>query len=176
MKKIIFIIIVVFIANSFYAQAVFDKFNGQDEVAAVVANKKMFELMSKVKVNPSDKEAQQYLNLIKKLDDLRSFTTTNAKTANDMKMTAENYIKTSGLNELTQVNEEGRTVKIFVKRDADNTQLKEFLMFIDSDSNTNETVLMSLTGDFKLNEIPVLTDKMKISGGDLLKRIISGMK
>lgn len=33
--------------------------------------KKMFELMSKVK-GASDKETQQYLNLIKKLDNLKS--------------------------------------------------------------------------------------------------------
>jgi hypothetical protein len=31
----------------------------------------MFELMSKVKVDASDKETQQYMNLIKKLDNLK---------------------------------------------------------------------------------------------------------
>jgi hypothetical protein len=35
----------------------------------------MFELMSKVKVDASDKETQQYMNLIKKLDNLKSLTT-----------------------------------------------------------------------------------------------------
>jgi hypothetical protein len=35
----------------------------------------MFELMSKVKVDASDKETQQYMNLIKKLDNLKVLTT-----------------------------------------------------------------------------------------------------
>jgi hypothetical protein len=44
----------------FFAQAVFDKFDGQDDVTSIIVNKKMFELMSKVKVDASDKETQQY--------------------------------------------------------------------------------------------------------------------
>lgn len=163
------------VTNSFYAQAIFDKFNGQDNISAVVANKKMFDLMSKVKVDASDKETQQYMTLIKKLDNLRSFTTTNDRAANDMKSTAESYIKTAGLSELKEVNEGGRNIKILAKKDANSTQLKEFLMLIDSDNKSNETVLMSLTGSFNLNEIPVLTDKMKVPGGDVLKRVIKGL-
>jgi hypothetical protein len=33
-------------------------------------------------------------------------------------------------------------------------------MFIEGGSKSNETVLMSLTGNFDLNEISILTDKM----------------
>jgi hypothetical protein len=54
--------------KSIFAQAVFDKFDGQDDVTSIIVNKKMFELMSKVKVDASDKETQQYMNLIKKLE------------------------------------------------------------------------------------------------------------
>jgi hypothetical protein len=57
--------------KSIFAQAVFDKFDGQDDVTSIIVNKKMFELMSKVKVDASDKETQQYMNLIKKLDNLK---------------------------------------------------------------------------------------------------------
>jgi hypothetical protein len=43
-------------------------------------------------------------------------------------------------------------------------------MFIEDASKADETVLMSLTGDFALSEIAILTDKMKIPGGDDLKK------
>jgi hypothetical protein len=43
-------------------------------------------------------------------------------------------------------------------------------MFIEGGSKTDETVLMSLTGNFDLNEISILTDKMRIPGGDDLKK------
>lgn len=49
-------------------------------------------------------------------------------------------------------------------------------MFIEGSNKTNETVLLSLTGDFDLDEIAVLTDKMKIPGGDALKRATKGKK
>jgi hypothetical protein len=42
------------ITSPFFAQAVFDKFDGQDDVTSIIVNKKMFELMSKVKVDASD--------------------------------------------------------------------------------------------------------------------------
>jgi hypothetical protein len=42
-------------------------------------------------------------------------------------------------------------------------------MFIEGGSKSNETVLMSLTGN-DLNEISILTDKMRIPGGDDLKK------
>jgi hypothetical protein len=41
-------------------------------------------------------------------------------------------------------------------------------MFIEGGSKSNETVLMSLTGNFDLNEISIL--KMRIPGGDDLKK------
>jgi hypothetical protein len=48
----------------------------------------MFELMSKVKVDASDK-TQQYMNLIK-TGQFESFTTSSTRATNDMKSAAEN--------------------------------------------------------------------------------------
>jgi hypothetical protein len=48
-------------------------------------------------------------------------------------------------------------------------------MFIDGGKG-EDSVLMSLTGDFDLNEISVLTDKMRFPGGDDLKKATKGKK
>lgn len=172
-----FIITLVFVLASqiFYAQGAFDKYDGQDDVTSVIVNKKMFDLMSKVKVDPSDKETQQYLSLIKKLDNLKVFTTQNSKVEADMKLTTDKYIKTAGLEELMRVNDSGRNVKIYVKSGTSDTQIRELFMFIDSGKN-EDTVLLSLTGNFDLNEISVLTDKMKLPGGSDLKKASKGKK
>lgn len=175
MKKLIITLVVVLVSSPFFAQTAFDKFDGLDDVTSVVVNKKMFELMSKVKVDVSDKEAQQYMNLIKKLDNLKVFTTKNDKVEADLKATADKYIKTAGLEELMRINDKGKNVRIMVKSGANDTQIKELLMFVEG-NNAEETVLMSLTGDFDLNEISVLTDKMKIPGGDDLKKATKGKK
>jgi hypothetical protein len=114
--------------------------------------------------------------LMKKLDNLKVFTTTNTKIAADMKLSAEKYMKTAGLEELMRVNDSGKNVKIWVKSGSTDTQVKELLMFIEDASKADETVLMSLTGDFALSEIAILTDKMKIPGGDDLKKATKGKK
>ena len=175
MKKFIITVVVVLVSNTFFGQSAFDKFDGQDDVTSIIVNKKMFELMSKVKMDATDKQAQQYLNLIKKLDNLKVFTTKSTRVENEMKAVVDKYIKTAGLEELMRVNENGRNIKILVKSGASDSQVKELLMFIEGAKN-DDTVLMSLTGDFDLNEISVLTDKMRIPGGDDLKKATKGKK
>lgn len=153
------------------AQSLFDKYDGEDNVTSIIVNKKMFDLMSKVKMEATDKEAQQYLALIKKLDNLKVFMTSSSKTTADMRANVEKYQKMSNLDELMRVNDGGKNVKIYVKSGSSDSQVKELLMFIEGvNVKGNETVLMSLTGDFDINEISTLTNKMNIPGGDVLKK------
>lgn len=174
-KKVFLALVFLLVANPIFAQGAFDKFDGQDDVTSVIVNKKMFEMMSKVKVDASDKEMQQYYHLIKKLDNLKVFTTKSARVEAEMKATAERYMKTANLEELMRVNDHGRSIKILVKSGAKDTQIRELLMFIDGGKG-EDSVLMSLTGDFDLNEISVLTDKMRFPGGDELKKATKGKK
>ena len=168
-KKGILTLIVVLCSNSFFAQTSFDKFDGQDDVTSIIVNQKMFELMSKVKVDTSDKQTQQYMNLIKKLNNLKVFTTQSTRVQGEMKSSVEKYIKTAGLEELMRVNDNGKSVKIMVKSGSTDSKVKELLMFVEGGKG-DDTVLMSLTGDFDLNEISMLTDKMNIPGGADLKK------
>lgn len=165
--KVILIIALVLTSNTIFAQSVFDKFDNQDDITTVIVNKKMFQMLSKV--DAKDKEAQQYINLIKKLDNLKVFVTSSDKKSDEMKAVADKYIKTAGLEELMRINEKGKNVKIFVKSGATDSQVKELLMFIEG-SGKQESVLMSLTGNFDLDELSALTDKMKLPGGDELKK------
>lgn len=169
-KKLI--ILAAFILLPFFSQAqtAFDKFDGQENIVAVIVNKKMFELMSKVKMDATDKEAQTYMSLLKKLDNLKVFTTSSAKPASEMKSTVVTYLKSNPLEELMRVNDGGRNVKIYVKSGATSSQVKELLMFIEGSGKGNETVLLSLTGNFDLDEISALTEKMNLPGGNELKK------
>ena len=173
MKKVILTLVVILTTNTFFGQTVFDKFDGQNDITAVIVNKKMFSLLSKMEVK--DKESQQYVNLIKKLDNLKVFVTTSDKKSDEMKAAADKYLKTASLEELMRINEKGKSVIIYVRSGATDSQIKEMFMFIEG-SGKEETVLMSLTGDFDLNEISVLTDKMTLPGGDDLKKASKGKK
>jgi len=176
MRKLVLALVIILLPTAFFGQAAFDKFDGQDDVTSIIVNKKMFQMMGSVKMDNKDKEAQQYLNLIKKLDNLKVFTTNSTRVTADMKATSEKYMKSAGLEELMRVNDNGKNIKISVKSGSNDSQIKELLMFMEGSSKGNETVLMSLTGDFDLNEISVLTDKMKIPGGDELKKATKSKK
>ncbi|KGO89469.1 DUF4252 domain-containing protein [Flavobacterium suncheonense] len=171
MKKLFLTLVIALSSTVIFAQSAFDKYDGQDNVTSVIVNKKMFELMSKVKVDASDKEAQAYMSLLKKLDNLKVFTTNSSKTASEMKSTVGSYLKSNPLDELMRVNDSGKKVNIYVKSGATSSQVKELLMFIEGvNVKGNETVLLSLTGNFDLDEISALTEKMKLPGGDSLKK------
>jgi len=172
-KKFLLTLALALVSSAFYAQAIFDKFDGQEGVTSIIVNKKMFDLMSKVKMDASDKETQQYLTLIKKLDDLNVFSTKSTRIGDEMKVVADKYVKTAGLEELMRVNENGRSVKILVKEGSIDSQIRELFMFIQGGKN-DDTVLMSLKGNFDLNEISVLTNKMKIPGAEDLKKATKG--
>ena len=176
MRKSIVVFVIMLLPTVFFGQAAFDKFDGQDDVTSVIVNKKMFQMMGSVKMDIKNKEDQQYLNLIKKLDNLKVFTTNSTRVTADMKATSEKYMKSAGLEELMRVNDNGKNIKISVKSGTNDSQIKELLMFMEGSSRGNQTVLMSLTGDFDLNEISVLTDKMRIPGGDELKKATKGKK
>lgn len=170
-KKIVLTLAVALFSTTIFAQAAFDKFDGQDNVTSVIVNKKMFELMSKVKVDASDKEAQAYMSLLKKLDNLKVFTTNSSKSASDMRATVGSYLKSNPLDELMRVNDSGKKVNIYVKSGATSSQVKELLMFIEgANVKGSDTVLLSLTGNFDLDEISALTEKMRLPGGDSLKK------
>jgi hypothetical protein len=170
MRKLVLVLLFSLLSTAFFGQTAFDKFDGQDDVTSVIVNKKMFEMMGSVKMDNKDKDSQQYLSFIKKLDNLKVFTTTSTRVTSEMKTTADKYMKTAGLEELMRINDGGKNIKIWVKSGSKDSQIKELLMFMEGTSKGNETVLMSLTGDFDLNEISVLTDKMRLPGGDELKK------
>ena len=167
LKKLVVVIVTIFMSNSSSAQSVFDKFDNQDDVTTIIVNKKMFSLMGKI--DTKDKESQVYMNLLKKLDNLKVFMTQSDKRSDEMKAVADKFIKTENLDELMRISEKGKNVKIYVKSGSTESQIKQLLMFVEG-SGKEQSVLMSLTGNFDLDELSVLTDKMNLPGGSNLKK------
>ena len=172
MKKSILLLTFVLISNLIFAQqSVFDKFDGMDDVKSVLVTKKMFQMMANVKMDANDKETQQFITLIKKLNSLKVFTTSNPKIKADLKATSEKYLVTAGLEELMRVKDGSQNIKILVKSTAKESQIKELLMFIEgANMKDASTIVLSLTGNFNLDEISMLTEKMNLPGGDDLKK------
>lgn len=170
MKNLILSIVFLISSVTAFSQSVFDKLEGKDDVTSVIVNKKMFQMLGSVKVDSGDESAKRFLELTKKLENLKVFTTSNVQQAAEMKSMVTSYLKSNPLEELMRINDEGSKVNIYVKSGSSEKIVKELLMFVESPNKSDETVVLSLTGNFNLDEISDLADQMNIPGGDELKK------
>lgn len=150
MKKLIITTVLALLPSLFFAQSAFDKFNDLDDVTTVVINKKTFNLLDKVQMK-MDEKTEKYVSQVKNIDNFKMFSTSNVKISEDMKNTFETYRKKQDLEKLMSIKDKGSNVSIYVKSKNDSSKVSEFLMFIEGGNKKgDETVLLSLTGDFDL--------------------------
>lgn len=149
-KKFIITTVLALLPSLFFAQSAFDKFNDLDDVTAVVINKKSFDLLDQMQFK-MDEKTEKYISQVKNIDKFKMFSTSNVKISEEMKQTFETYRKKEDLEQLLSIREGGNDIKIYVKSKDDSSKVSEFVMFIEGgDKKGDETVLLSLTGDFDL--------------------------
>ena len=177
MKKIIIVLTVFLTTVSGFSQSVFDKFEDKEDVTSIILNPKMFRMLATMGINLDDPEAQAYVDMAKNITGFKVFTTGNESISADMGATVAKYLKTSSLEELMRINDDGKKVNIYVNSGASENIVKELLMFIDApNSKDNQAVVLSLTGNFNLDEISALTEKMSLPGGEELKKASKSKK
>lgn len=184
MKKIIVITALIIAPMISSGQSIFDKFEDMEEVASVILNQKMFSMLASLDIDVDDKEAKEYLEMVKKITGVKVFSTGDAKISADMNTTVSKYLKSSNLEELMRFKDGGQTVKFYVKEGKDENHVKELLMFVNglkemtSDQNIKingkkreiETVIITLTGDIDLRQVSKITNSMNLPGGDQLRK------
>ncbi|WP_338409988.1 DUF4252 domain-containing protein [uncultured Flavobacterium sp.] len=167
------VVVLFLLATSFsFSQGVFDKFQDNEDINSMIVSKKLFDLMSNVKVDLKDKEMNQYVTLLKKLENLKVFSTNSTTASTEMKFAVSSYLKSNPLEELMRVNSDEKNVKIYVKSGKNDQVVEELLMFVDGDNNQQQTILLSIIGTFNLDELSTLTEKLKIPGGKNLGKTI----
>jgi hypothetical protein len=169
MTKFISIFSFIFILSNAIAQTPFDKFTGNEKITTVVVSKKMFELMGRVKIDESDKDAQKFMQMVKNLESLRVFVTSDAKLGAELKSAADKHQKSAQLEELMSVFDGGKQVKIMVRSGKSGNQIRELLMTVDGGSKNPETVILSLTGLFDLDDVSLLSDRIDLPAKDQIK-------
>jgi hypothetical protein len=170
MKKII-VYVVLMISSLMFSQNSFDKLEDKDGIESIVVSKKMFDLMSKVKVDAKDKEMQQYMNLLKKLDNLQAFYTSQTKWSGDLNAAAASYLKTNPLDAISSTTQDGNVIKVYGKTDVNETNVKEVLLVVNGNFKGVKTSIISIKGNFPLNEISLIVNKLNLPGADILSKI-----
>ena len=177
-KKIMIACAIAILPLFTFGQSVFDKFEDMDNVSSVVINQRAFQLLGQIGVNSDDPEAQEYINLVQKLNSLKVFATENASIAAEMKAKVTSYLNSSKqLSELMRVKDKDGNVKIYIKEGKDKDHVSELFMFVEGISKhmegsdrKPEAVIVSITGDIDLNKISALTNQMNIPGGEHLEK------
>lgn len=176
-KKLIIALLLLMAPIFTFAQSSFDKFEDMDDVSVVNVNKRAFDLLKKVSVSGESKEAQEYIDMVGNLDNLRVLATENASIAAKMKAEVTRYLKSSKLSELMRVKDKEGNVKIYIKEGKDADHVSELFMFVEGiskhmggDERKPEAVIVSITGNIDLNKISELTKQMDIPGGEHLKK------
>ncbi|AJR03500.1 hypothetical protein AW14_07515 [Siansivirga zeaxanthinifaciens CC-SAMT-1] len=163
------------------SQDIFDKYNDNSDVTFVSIKPKMFQMIAKMGINVEDPEARAYMDMVKSITSFKTIMTDDKTISADISKWVKS--RSSSLEELMEVKDDGSEVKFYVKEGKDSNHVKELLIFvngidkvmkesveINGKERRIETVVVSLTGDIDLNEISKLTDKMNIPGGKHLEK------
>ena len=150
MRKFIITTVLALLPTLFFAQSAFDKFSEMDDVTMVVINKKTFDLFDQLKLK-MDEKTEKYIRQVTNINNFKMFSTSSTKISEEMKETFDTYRKKQNLEPLVSIKHEGNNINIYVKSDNDSSKVSEFLMFLEGgDKKGDQTVLLSLTGDFDL--------------------------
>lgn len=175
MKKIGIVLLAISLSFCGVAQKKLTDFEGMDQVKSVVVNQKMFELMAKVKMDDSDKEAARYLAMINKLSQLTFYSTVDKHTASEMKSAVNQHVVAEKMTEMSRISENGKQTFFYTKPGENEKLLSEILLFVDS-STAEETILFSLRGTIDINEIAFLSERLKLTGKESIQKAVKGIK
>lgn len=170
MKKLALISFLLLFQWSTYSQEEWDALKSDTSIEQTFVNKRMFQMMSNVKNQQNDAENLAYQNLLKKLDDLKVFSSKNSNSSNKIISETQQYIQSKKLQLLNTYNESGEKVSFYVNNGATQNQINELIMLVEG-INAPETVAFILKGDFSLKEISTLALKMKIPGKQVFDRL-----
>ncbi len=183
-KLVIFVMAIMLMPAISSAQDVFEKYNDNSDVTYVSIKPKMFQMIAKMGINVEDKEAKAYMDMVNSITSFKTLITDNLAISADITKWVKS--RSSSLEELMEVKDDGSEVKFYVKEGKDSDHVKELLIYvngidkamggngvnINGEQRKIQTVVVSLTGDINLNEISKLTEKMNIPGGQKLEKKI----
>jgi len=180
-KLVIFVMAIMLMPAISMAQDVFEKYSESTDVTYVSIKPKMFQMIAKMGINVDDPEAKAYMDMVNKITSFKTIVTDNKTISADITKWVKG--RSTSLEELMEVKDDGSEVKFYVKEGKDSDHVKELLIFvngidkkmgegvtINGEQRKIQTVVVSLTGDIDLNEISKLTEQMNIPGGKHLEK------
>ncbi|KZS41542.1 DNA topoisomerase IV [Aquimarina aggregata] len=177
MKKLAIILVLAVLPYVSNAQSYFDKYENMSDVTSMVITNKMFKLLSKIDFESSDKETQEYLNLVENINNIKVFITDNKEVSQKMQGDVGNYLKSSSLDELMRVkSDDGENIKFYIKPGSTDDYVSELFMYLEGNDKKDgpESIILTITGKIDLRQVSKLADDLNIPGGKELKKVKKG--
>lgn len=180
---IVFVMAIILMPLTGMAQKnIFEKYSDNSDVTYVSIKPKMFQMIAKMGISTDDPETKAFMDMVNSITSFKTIITDKAEVSADLTKWVKS--RSSSLEELMEVKDDGTEVKFYVKEGKDADHVKELLIFvngidkamkgkgveINGENRKIETVVVSLTGDIDLNEISKLTSQMNIPGGEHLNK------
>ena len=166
MNKLIFSLVVILFTSSVFSQKAFDKYIDSDNVGTVVINKGILSLVAQFSDAAESKEAQDFIDIAKNVEEIKIYISENKTASVDMKKTVKNYLKKSSMEELLRVRDGDAHVDFYVKSTNNDNVVSQLFMFVNDIDNKGdknpETILVTINGKIELDKLGALVNKMQL--------------
>ncbi len=171
MKKIAIAILVCLAPFISKAQA-FNKYEDMKKVDVIIMTSKMFKMLAKINLSENDPKAQNFVKLIENLDELRMFTSGDAKIRSQMKTDVNEYLQQNSLEELMHVNEKNKNIQFYSKAGRNKNFVSELFMFMESEEEGEPmSVILDITGNIELSQLSQLGTNLNVPGAEELRHL-----
>ena len=107
--------------------SVFEKYSENPDVTYVNIKPKMFQMIAKIGIETDDAEAKAYMDMVKSITSFKTIVTDNQSISADISKWVKS--RSSALEELMEVKDDGSEVKFYVKEGKDSDHVEELLIF-----------------------------------------------
>lgn len=171
MKKL-FIVSLFFILPLVSQAQNFEKYENMKNVDAMVITSKMFKLLTKIDLNADDPEAQQYIDLIENLKEIKVFSSQDKSVREEMAADVSSFLNKGNLQELMRVTKDGKTVKFYYQPGRNDNFVSQLFMYMSGEEHGKPiSVILNIAGDINLSQVSKLANDFKIPGGEELENI-----
>lgn len=164
MKKVLLTVALALMPMLTIAQDAFDRFEKEANVTSLVVGKKSFQMLAATKLNAENEKAAEVIKTAAQVESLRVYTTEDAALSTEMKSVVNQYVKSAGLEPLMEVNDKGKKISIRIKEGAAENLVTEVLVFVEGTPKEQETVILSIKGNFDLNKLAEMMETKSVTG------------
>ena len=141
----------------------------KEDISKIKIGSNVFDLLSKFQITFGDKDMQEILDQLRKLNSITSYSSKTFDGSSSIESSFNDYILSSELTQLIEFKEDNYIVNTYTIENEDSV-IEEISMLVKNSNNLN-TIYLQIRGDIDLMQIVKVVRKLDVPGGDFLKTL-----